>query len=65
MSNVFAVSYEGLLFQAECYHYLFEAALKMHQMGLDWSTPNHAPLCDSGLNGKHVAHPSKVIYLYL
>lgn len=45
--------------QAECYHYLFEAALKMCQMGLDWSTPNHALLCDSGLSGKHVANPSK------
>ncbi|KAL4554066.1 hypothetical protein LXL04_039822 [Taraxacum kok-saghyz] len=29
--------------QAECYHYLFEAAIKLHQLGLDWSTPNHGP----------------------
>lgn len=30
--------------QAECYHYLFEAAIKLHQLGLDWSTPNHGPI---------------------
>ncbi|XP_047335235.1 probable bifunctional methylthioribulose-1-phosphate dehydratase/enolase-phosphatase E1 1 [Impatiens glandulifera] len=30
--------------QAECYHYLFEAALKLHQMGLDWSSPSHGPI---------------------
>lgn len=29
--------------QAECYHYLFDAAIKLHQLGLDWSTPNHGP----------------------
>jgi len=45
--------------QAESYHYLFQAALKMHQMGLDPSTPNHVPLCDSRLKRKHVADPSK------
>ncbi|KAK4795192.1 hypothetical protein SAY86_013186 [Trapa natans] len=27
--------------QAECYHYLFDAALKLHQLGIDWSTPDH------------------------
>ncbi|KAK6134562.1 hypothetical protein DH2020_031682 [Rehmannia glutinosa] len=27
--------------QAECYHYLFDAAIKLHQLGLDWSTPSH------------------------
>ncbi|KAK8591542.1 hypothetical protein V6N13_031582 [Hibiscus sabdariffa] len=27
--------------QAECYHYLFDAAIKLHQLGLDWSTPDH------------------------
>ncbi|XP_062090451.1 probable bifunctional methylthioribulose-1-phosphate dehydratase/enolase-phosphatase E1 1 isoform X1 [Humulus lupulus] len=27
--------------QAECYHYLFDAAIKLHQMGLDWSSLNH------------------------
>ncbi|KAL5989844.1 hypothetical protein ACLOJK_010739 [Asimina triloba] len=29
---------------AECYHYLFDAAIKLHQLGLDWSTPSHGPL---------------------
>ncbi|KAK6946706.1 hypothetical protein RJ641_000179 [Dillenia turbinata] len=38
--------------QAECYHYLFDAAMKLHQMGLDWSTPNHGPIRqDRGLVG--------------
>ncbi|TYH92344.1 hypothetical protein ES332_A13G175800v1 [Gossypium tomentosum] len=27
--------------QAECYHYLFDAAIKIHHLGLDWSTPDH------------------------
>ncbi|KAL8237891.1 hypothetical protein R6Q59_018972 [Mikania micrantha] len=35
--------------QAECYHYLFEAAIKLHQLGLDWSTPSHGPLQSSKL----------------
>ncbi|PSR95694.1 Enolase-phosphatase [Actinidia chinensis var. chinensis] len=40
--------------QAECYHYLFDAAIKLHQMGLDWSTPNHGPIPSSrGLLGGH------------
>ncbi|PIA36629.1 hypothetical protein AQUCO_03300079v1 [Aquilegia coerulea] len=30
--------------QAECYHYLFDAAIKLHQLGLDWSTPSHGPI---------------------
>ncbi|KAH9322301.1 hypothetical protein KI387_016940, partial [Taxus chinensis] len=30
--------------QAECYHYLFDAALKLYQMGLDPSTPDHGPI---------------------
>ncbi|KAG4968228.1 hypothetical protein JHK87_033879 [Glycine soja] len=29
---------------AECYHYLFDATIKLHQLGLDWSTPNHGPI---------------------
>lgn len=33
-----------VLFQAECYHYLFDATIKLHQLGLDWSTPNHGPI---------------------
>lgn len=30
--------------QAECYHYLFDAALKLHQLGLDPADPKHGPL---------------------
>ncbi|KAK4484709.1 hypothetical protein RD792_007301 [Penstemon davidsonii] len=30
--------------QAECYHYLFDAAIKLHQLGLDYSTPSHGPI---------------------
>lgn len=30
--------------QAECYHYLFDAAIKLYQMGLDWTTPTHGPI---------------------
>lgn len=33
-----------ILLQSECYHYLFDAAIKLHQLGLDWSTPNHGPI---------------------
>ncbi|CAL5342644.1 unnamed protein product [Camellia sinensis] len=32
--------------QAECYHYLFDAAIKLHQLGLDWSTPSHGFVCN-------------------
>ncbi|GLT86873.1 hypothetical protein SLE2022_049840 [Rubroshorea leprosula] len=31
--------------QAECYHYLFDAAIMLHQLGLNWSSPNHGPNC--------------------
>ncbi|KAI0492796.1 hypothetical protein KFK09_027072 [Dendrobium nobile] len=30
--------------QAECYHYLFEAAIKLHQLGIDWTSPGHGPI---------------------
>ncbi|BBN17011.1 methylthioribulose-1-phosphate dehydratase [Marchantia polymorpha subsp. ruderalis] len=30
--------------QAECYHYLFEAALRLHQLGLDPADPKHGPI---------------------
>ncbi|KAG7537828.1 Class II aldolase/adducin N-terminal domain superfamily [Arabidopsis suecica] len=30
--------------QAECYHYLFDAAIKLHQLGLDAATPDHGPI---------------------
>jgi len=59
--------------QAECYHYLFEAALKMHQMGLNPCDPLHEPLTAAGQlglaaptekkrklmngNGTHAAYP--------
>ncbi|PKI37644.1 hypothetical protein CRG98_041937 [Punica granatum] len=33
--------------QAECYHYLFDAALKLRQLGIDWTTPKHG-LIQSG-----------------
>ncbi|KAL6975412.1 hypothetical protein U1Q18_024208 [Sarracenia purpurea var. burkii] len=33
--------------QAECYHYLFDAAIKLYQLGLDWSSPNHGPIPNS------------------
>ena len=33
-----------LLYQAECYHYLFDAAIKLHHLGLDWTTPSHGPI---------------------
>ncbi|XP_068666175.1 probable bifunctional methylthioribulose-1-phosphate dehydratase/enolase-phosphatase E1 isoform X2 [Aristolochia californica] len=35
---------ESLSQAAECYHYLFVAAIKLHQLGLDWSTPSHSPI---------------------
>lgn len=34
--------------RAECYHYLFNAAIKLHQLGLDWPTPNHGPSSNVG-----------------
>lgn len=40
----FVCSAHRVLFQAECYHYLFEAAIKLHQLGLDCSTPSHGPI---------------------
>ncbi|MCO5608260.1 hypothetical protein L7F22_062466 [Adiantum nelumboides] len=30
--------------QAECYHYLFDAALRLHNLGLDPTDPKHGPL---------------------
>ncbi|KVI10469.1 Class II aldolase/adducin N-terminal [Cynara cardunculus var. scolymus] len=40
-------SLQSIIFQAECYHYLFQAAIKLHQLGLDWSTPSHGPIRSS------------------
>ncbi|ONK77248.1 uncharacterized protein A4U43_C02F4600 [Asparagus officinalis] len=30
--------------QAECYHYLFDAAIKLYQLGIDWTSPSHGPI---------------------
>ncbi|KAI3466103.1 hypothetical protein Pfo_022766 [Paulownia fortunei] len=40
--------------QAECYHYLFDAAIKLHQLGLDWSTLSHGPIHSP--NGVQCSH---------
>ncbi|RZR90789.1 hypothetical protein BHM03_00018756 [Ensete ventricosum] len=40
-------------FQAECYHYLFDAALKLHQLGIDYGSPSH------GLIGSTTAFQDK------
>ncbi|XP_057955993.1 probable bifunctional methylthioribulose-1-phosphate dehydratase/enolase-phosphatase E1 2 isoform X5 [Malania oleifera] len=49
--------------QAECYHYLFNAAIKLHELGLDWSSPSHGPLHSvkrfGGCNG-HISRPLKM-----
>lgn len=40
------------IFQAECYHYLFDTAIKLNQLGIDWSTPNHGPIQNiKGISG--------------
>ncbi|KAL6875748.1 hypothetical protein ACP4OV_013261 [Aristida adscensionis] len=33
--------------QAECYHYLFDAAIKLYQLGIDWTTPEHGPISNA------------------
>ncbi|KAF7057495.1 hypothetical protein CFC21_064752 [Triticum aestivum] len=55
--------------QAECYHYLLDAAMKMYQLGIDWTTPEHGPINSAkrlrsvaslGVpNGCHTAKSSK------
>ncbi|XP_066339920.1 probable bifunctional methylthioribulose-1-phosphate dehydratase/enolase-phosphatase E1 isoform X2 [Miscanthus floridulus] len=30
--------------QAESYHYLLDAAIKLYQLGIDWTTPEHGPI---------------------
>ncbi|WJX73284.1 hypothetical protein P8452_57085 [Trifolium repens] len=45
--------------QSECYHYLFDAAIKLHQVGLDWSTPNHGPIL-SARRGLSIAGESSL-----
>lgn len=52
-----------LFYQAEFYHFLFDAVIKLHQWGLDWSTTSHvlfamsmglvnAGECDKGSEGR-------------
>ncbi|XP_054817139.1 probable bifunctional methylthioribulose-1-phosphate dehydratase/enolase-phosphatase E1 [Prosopis cineraria] len=36
--------------QAECYHYLFDAAIKLHQLGQNWSTPRNGPIERSSIS---------------
>ncbi|KAF7141369.1 hypothetical protein RHSIM_Rhsim06G0199700 [Rhododendron simsii] len=39
---------------AECYHYVFDAAINLHPLGLDCSTRNHGPIPKSrGVFGGH------------
>ena len=40
-------STDNLIFQAECCHYLFDAAVKLYQSGLDRSTLNYGPILNS------------------
>ena len=60
-----------LLPQAECYHYLFDAAIKLYQLGFDWSTPDHGPIRKYGgrtnmpvkagsINSNHETGPLRV-----
>ncbi|KAJ8422792.1 hypothetical protein Cgig2_023274 [Carnegiea gigantea] len=47
--------------QAECYHYLFDAAIKLYQMGLDWTTPSHGPI--KSINGLPRSEQSRVSFV--
>ena len=57
-------------FQAESYHYLLDAAIKLYQLGIDWTTPEHGPvnrakrsrsILNPGIpNECHAAEPLKV-----
>ncbi|KAK4369174.1 hypothetical protein RND71_012966 [Anisodus tanguticus] len=38
--------------QSECYHYLFDAAIKLHQLGIDWTTPAHGPIQNAKIPAK-------------
>lgn len=44
--------------QAECYHYLFDAALKLHQLGIDWTTPSHGPVSNVRMHRGREKHLS-------
>lgn len=52
--------------QSECYHYLFDAAIKLHQLGIDWTTPAHGPIQNakiSALAPNGSIKPSRCILL--
>ncbi|XP_060188045.1 probable bifunctional methylthioribulose-1-phosphate dehydratase/enolase-phosphatase E1 1 [Lycium barbarum] len=38
--------------QSECYHYLFDAAIKLHHLGIDWTTPAHGPIQNATISAK-------------
>eukprot|EP00249_Psilotum_nudum_P008080 c21030_g1_i1 orf=154-1668(+) len=40
--------------QAECYHYLFEAAYKLYQLGRDPADPNHGPIKNLKSSVSHI-----------
>ncbi|KAL0282655.1 UNVERIFIED_CONTAM: putative bifunctional methylthioribulose-1-phosphate dehydratase/enolase-phosphatase E1 [Sesamum angustifolium] len=43
-----------LFLKAECYHYLFDAAIKLYQLGLNWSTPSQGPIrSPNAVLGRH------------
>ncbi|CAM0150165.1 unnamed protein product [Urochloa decumbens] len=56
--------------QAECYHYLLDACIKLYQLGIDWTTPEHGPINSAKRlrsilspeipNGCHSAETSKI-----
>ncbi|EPS70848.1 hypothetical protein M569_03907, partial [Genlisea aurea] len=50
--------------QAESYHYLFEAAIKLRQLGLDFTTPKHDKIqCSNGSSIADNEPPRKCILL--
>ncbi|CAO2141666.1 unnamed protein product [Urochloa humidicola] len=59
--------------QAECYHYLLDACIKLYQLGIDWTTPEHGPINSAKRlrsisspeipNGCHAAESSKCVVL--
>ena len=44
------------MIQAECYHYLFEAALKLQSFGLDPADPKHEPLKQLKIETSHTQY---------
>lgn len=47
--------------QAECYHYLFDAAIKLHQLGIDWTTPSHGLLSNVKVHQDRERHLSSLV----